>query len=251
MKKLLSLFFGISLASISSASFANACQAQVCTCPNGGYVSYGEWCAGTTGNSGGESISIPRDLPSVEQRLRQLNASQCALTPKGHIFLDDGKGDRERRMRMADSGTPYSRSTEIKLLLQQRDQLIADQQRNNTVAAKEANAWAWVNVANNSGTTIFIEPNTITYNAAKKTTHTLIKITPSPCYEGSSDQSCYNVLDYQFLCDKKQGAATRLRTYQSSTNQLLHDTPYDLNYIDIKKDTLLDHVMNAACSARK
>ena len=44
MKKLL-LFIVVLFGSMSVVSLADGCKAQVCTCPNGGYVSYGEYCA--------------------------------------------------------------------------------------------------------------------------------------------------------------------------------------------------------------
>ncbi len=47
MKRLL-LFIVVLFGSMSAMSLADGCTAQVCTCPNGGYVSYGEYCATTT-----------------------------------------------------------------------------------------------------------------------------------------------------------------------------------------------------------
>ena len=44
MKKLL-LFILVLFGSMGTISLADGCNAQVCTCPNGGYVSYGEYCA--------------------------------------------------------------------------------------------------------------------------------------------------------------------------------------------------------------
>ncbi len=44
MKKLL-LFIIVLFGSMSAMSLADGCMAQVCTCSNGGYVSYGEYCA--------------------------------------------------------------------------------------------------------------------------------------------------------------------------------------------------------------
>lgn len=43
MKKLL-LFILILLGSLSTASLANGCNAQICTCPNGGWVTFGQYC---------------------------------------------------------------------------------------------------------------------------------------------------------------------------------------------------------------
>ena len=50
MKKLL-LFIIVLFGSMSAMSLADGCMAQVCTCSNGGYVSYGEYCAATSSPS--------------------------------------------------------------------------------------------------------------------------------------------------------------------------------------------------------
>lgn len=50
MKRLL-LFIVTLFGILSAQSLANGCSAQICMCPNGGYVSYGEYCAATTTQS--------------------------------------------------------------------------------------------------------------------------------------------------------------------------------------------------------
>ena len=52
MKKLF-LFILVLFGILSVQSLAGGCMAQVCTCPNGGYVSYGEYCPTYSNNSGG------------------------------------------------------------------------------------------------------------------------------------------------------------------------------------------------------
>ena len=47
MKKLL-LFVLILFGSFSTISLANSCNAQVCTCPNGSWVTFGQYCTAST-----------------------------------------------------------------------------------------------------------------------------------------------------------------------------------------------------------
>ena len=47
MKKLL-LFIMVLFGSLSAMSLANSCNAQVCTCPNGGWVTFGQYCTAQT-----------------------------------------------------------------------------------------------------------------------------------------------------------------------------------------------------------
>ncbi len=59
MKKLLLsilVLFGI----LSVQSLAGGCNAQICTCPNGGYVSYGEYCASNSSPSYSPDYSLPK-----------------------------------------------------------------------------------------------------------------------------------------------------------------------------------------------
>ena len=63
MKKLL-LFILVLFGILSVQSLAGGCSAQICTCPNGGYVSYGEYCASY--NSSSTSVpSVDYSLPRV------------------------------------------------------------------------------------------------------------------------------------------------------------------------------------------
>ena len=59
MKRLL-LFIVVLFGSMSAMSLADGCMAQVCTCSNGGYVSYGEYCAATSSPSYSPDYSMPR-----------------------------------------------------------------------------------------------------------------------------------------------------------------------------------------------
>ena len=61
MKKLLLLTF-VLFGILSVQSFAGGCIAQVCTCPNGGYVSYGEYCSVV--NNPPASV---RDAPAIPE----------------------------------------------------------------------------------------------------------------------------------------------------------------------------------------
>ena len=47
MKKLLLFIFTL-LGILSVQSFANSCNAQVCTCPNGSWVTFGQYCTAST-----------------------------------------------------------------------------------------------------------------------------------------------------------------------------------------------------------
>ena len=58
MKKLF-LFIVILFGILSAQSFANGCSAQICMCPNGGYVSTNQYCpAPSNNNYGGDSSYI-------------------------------------------------------------------------------------------------------------------------------------------------------------------------------------------------
>ena len=59
MKKLL-LFILVLFGILSAQSLAGGCIAQVCTCPNGGYVSYGEYCASYSSPSYSPDYSLPK-----------------------------------------------------------------------------------------------------------------------------------------------------------------------------------------------
>ena len=56
MRKLL-LFTVILFGMICIKGLAAGCSAQVCICPNGGYVSYGEYCSPTYNNSSSSSTT--------------------------------------------------------------------------------------------------------------------------------------------------------------------------------------------------
>ena len=54
MKKLF-LFIVILFGILSAQSFANGCSAQICMCPNGGYVSTNQYCPAPSNNNYGGS----------------------------------------------------------------------------------------------------------------------------------------------------------------------------------------------------
>ena len=67
MKRLL-LFILVLFGILNAQSLAGGCIAQVCTCPNGGYVSYGEYCP-VVNNS---PVSV-RDAPAIPVYRLMLN----------------------------------------------------------------------------------------------------------------------------------------------------------------------------------
>ncbi len=69
MKRLL-LFILVLFGSMSVVSLSNGCMAQVCTCPNGGYVSYGEYCA--VYDTPTQTIPNAPEAPAVRRYLLKL-----------------------------------------------------------------------------------------------------------------------------------------------------------------------------------
>ncbi len=59
MKKLLFFIF-VLFGILSVQSFANGCSAQICSCSNGGYVTYGEYCASYSPPSYSPDYSLPK-----------------------------------------------------------------------------------------------------------------------------------------------------------------------------------------------
>ena len=102
MKKLL-LFILVLFGILSMQSLAGGCIAQVCTCPNGGYVSYGEYCATYSSpsvntyvhsisafaydkNSGAYGVGTERSLNrdsakklALEQALKNCGTKNCKI----------------------------------------------------------------------------------------------------------------------------------------------------------------------------
>lgn len=260
MRKLLLILSSFFLAGISSTSFADACNAQICICPGNVQIQYGQYCPSSNGDSdyiqhrGWSSYSNAQPR-SANEIIADAKAQGYGFTKAGYLY--ELGANEARRKKLADDngkkGLIYARYP-AKAYNLQAEYIAAMQQGNKPPASNKApiektNEWTWVKVAYNNEMDVFVEKSSLTYNPTTKIANALIKMTPFSCSAASSDKSCYVVMDYQFSCDKKQEAGTRTRTYSSKTNQLLSDRGHDLRYRNIDKGSLMEHAATAVCAA--